>query len=157
MKLKNVLYVSFLVFAFNAFPHLHAKSLHELDFEESLYLAEIQNLTSTGKGYLSLALAEHAKNWKEIIPKCSGLVEKQQFRFPIMVVIRPSGDVGNVLIDAPHDSDHMMGFINCIGENLMQSTYPVHPFPAYYFKFQAVNSFENFEPKSDIRKKLVQS
>lgn len=138
------------------YPPLHAKSLYELNHDDAVYLAEIHLLTNTGQGYSMLALIEHAEKWKEVITPCFSLAEKQEFDFSVAVVIRPSGDVGTVSLGAPND-DKLIGFVNCIGENLMRSTYPAHPFPAFYFKFQLVNSFENFVRESSVRKKIAQS
>ena len=135
----------------------YARSYDQLTDDDIQYLAEMQMLTRTGRGYFAMATKEHFVNWKGVMEYCSGLDMHQEFTFPVTVTIRPSGDVGHVSINPMGQKleGKLNDFVNCMGKTLMACTYPKHPFPIFYFKFKATDSIEKLLKESSVEKKSI--
>ena len=143
--MKSKSFLGFISIVFILCTNLsHARSYDQLTDDDIQYLAEMQMLTSTGRGYFAMATNEHFVNWKGVTEYCSGSDVKQKFNFPVMVTIRPTGEVGHVLINPMGQKleGKLEDFVSCMGKTLMACTYPEHPFPIFYFKFKAADSIE---------------
>jgi hypothetical protein len=158
--MSKILIVTLSIFMSNClFTGARAGSYAQLGYDDMSYLAELAMQTSSGRAYAMQLLPDHTENWQQVMEICSSSFRKEKFNIPIVLVIQPSGSVGHLSLDASALSNNKRAvkFSNCIGENLARGMYPPHPFPAYFFKFNAMNELSFSSNASSLEEPAVKN
>ncbi|RYG18678.1 MAG: hypothetical protein EOO07_08450 [Chitinophagaceae bacterium] len=136
MKKNRVLQIALLLCAQSNTNTALALDLYSLSTSDFEYLADLFKNTTSGKAYFIKAFGSHSNIWKEAINKCGAPIKDQPFYFKVNLTLEPSGKPKLLSFDRPFAGDAKLSqFSQCLGIHLMESNYPPHKFPVYFFQF----------------------